>query len=338
MKKNSRNTTLVTNSHQSKTIGKTIAAVVGAIATFALLMTNIDSIVETTKKWLGLSGKVPAQLVIEDIRLVQGSDSHPGVGSWQLTVITADMFENRTRQLPSIDEAWGSLYKAREGLHVRKRSCGIDAPVSFLESEAILTVAFDQVSQERASEQPQANSLDVVVYRGDWMYKSDLTEVGTQIVGRPIPNEPVEKMAWCNQLSIAVDRKSLVKPPMFQIIFRNTSLTPATLLRFQVKPIRSYGGEAGAGGVAIKPVGLPTEVSIAYDSIITKNLADPINLDSNQTTMLQIAPNVIDAAPGDGPGSLLFKLVLQYFDGIATKDIFIGNFLLSDDVPDVTLQ
>lgn len=314
-------------------LGTKIATVSAVIAATALLLANLETIMQTTRRLLGVAPPVvSARLVLEDVRIAPATDRWK-IGQWHMTEIAAADYERESKASGDSDAGYafipGSIPPLRPG------TCSITAGSAAQRRQAISTVSTDYDGLAPAGDSLRANGLGLLLYTAVWTYSDTVAAAGSRLLQRPMPEDRWDVIQWCGDLHRAVNDSAIVQPPIVQVTLRNTSPTRATIQRAEARPIRSYGGEAGGGGVAIKPVGTRTDLTITHEGPATTALKEPISLGGNETTMLEFGLHVADADPGDGPGELLFALVLHYFDGTSVRAVPVGNFILSDRVWDI---
>lgn len=276
----------------------------------------------------------PGVLTLESVRIDPGSEPATRFGEWMMLGVSTSDFkrilrDSAVRDYMSEDENWSYC----------NRLTRLDLPFGDF------GITLD------------TNAVGVRFYYADWRYHERIPGDWKETVERMLPNwrqlfpeseldargddwqgDAVSDTArWCEALNgLLGEAGKLVKPPVFEVVLRNNGVRPVTIQSFTATPLRSYGGEADAGGSPIEAVGELTELPVRFDSTTSASLKPQISLDLDKTTMLRVRLYVVDAAQGDGPGELVFRLTARYFDGDVPRELFIGNFLMADNLEALT--
>jgi hypothetical protein len=284
-----------------------------------------------------------AHLLLEDVRVPRdsGTPNSPShsYGKWRIFPLAPTEFSREVTTVSALPDNLVFTDKPLSGPCRQKRPGelgSVEIPFSWL--------AIEGKNARVRAVRSDTNSLGIALYHVSWRFADslpanwrDFALKGSPPTGHSISAESssvTEEI--CQSLYARLDHSGGITAPIVRFIIRNTSETPATILGITATPIRSFGGDSGAGGAEIRPVGGVTTIKVRYDKETTVDLQNPISLDRNTSTALDFRIELVDAARGEGPGILLFRLTMRYFDGSKQNAFLLGSFLMSDNLDELT--
>ncbi len=125
---------------------------------------------------------------------------------------------------------------------------------------------------------------------------------------------------------------SLIKPPSLRIAVRNTGDKAATVNGLSFSNVFSFGGDAGDGGALLTPLNKEFSARLTYETNSALQFTDPIKVASDDTVVLLLDPVVDDATQGDGPGSLCYDILIDFFDGTGPAKLLVQTLEQDDYV------
>lgn len=275
------------------------------------------------------SRRSPGSLVVENVAIEPGDGPAERFGRWMLSAYSESEFNGLKNRPPSYDGVDGPDFTGTFDKNCVQRS---HPPPATLQIPGWIPLSNLPL---------RPNNLRTLLYHADWMYLPELPADWQEFVDSHHPqffstHPPARNQygGWCWALNaiLADPDSSFVRPPGFRLVFRNVGGRPVTIFGFVAEPVASFGGEAGAGGAEVKPVGDVTEIRVGYDHPSTAPLSSPVVVDPDITTMLRVRLRVEDAAQGEGPGVLVYRLYADVFNGKDRSRLLVGNFMMADDV------
>ncbi len=293
----------------------------------------------------------PAQLVLERVFIGPDSGSIGEYGTWHLIPLPQDTYELllNTRPHPERvtengfldncfekEESWNTVIPAYLLCGSSSYLLNTDTPAAF---------ANEQLFQ---STKLESNSIGAAAYYPVWKFNEGLysnpdnyinkAEISKESIEAQLPYTPDQSLKRAKIFAISeflIQSGLTPTGPTIRIGLRNIGGKDATIYQVKGTRIFSIGGGAGSGGASLLPVNDRFNVTLDYRDDTKMGIPLPIVLEAGDTMLFEFVLMVNDSARGDGPGELLSAISLNYFNGQQNLDFFIGNFLMSDDVPEI---
>lgn len=275
----------------------------------------------------------PAELVLERIFLGRDSTDITEYGAWRLIELPQVDYERlrKTRPHPERVKKNGYLddcFDEQAPWNTVIPCWHLCGPSYLLNTDSSLS----------------SNSIGVAVYYPHWDFKKEVyADIEKYLQYARVPEKFVNGwIRWWSTSGEVAKKYALIDHlriggivpmgPILLVGLRNTGGIDATIYDIRSEKIFSRGGDAGAGGARLSPVNKRFSLTITHEADTQVTLPSPIVLEPGDTMLLEFVLLVEDATQGDGPGEILFKILVNYFNGEKNADLFLGNFLMADDV------